>query len=1011
MQEIFTYGNGVMIGELMQAVAALVATDDYLKLIRLVFVITTAVVAIQIVWSGRFTATGRLFAIILMMNAAILTTTDVQITDRVNSANDSVVADVPAGLAGPLAIFTSIGDWATQSFETVFSMPNDLRYTSNGLLFASRLVNASTEYVVTDAVMANNLAEFAQACIFYGAMAGWFNLRDIMEAPNIWASLPAASFGNAIFAHYTDPATGVSNMNGCRDIRNLLEADWAAAIDKMASDYGRRQYPQHDEATAKALLLSALPATYTYMTGIAQSAATLIQQNAMQNTLRRSATAVASEAGATGAIQDFALSQAEAAQRTTYSTLGALAGRMMSLFHNVLETLIYGIFPIAFVFMLISLMQGKAILMYFKLLFWLQLWPPMFAILNYAMSVYGAEATASQALISGGAVPVLSMMTVGGIRQVNADMAAMAGYLSWMIPMFSWAIASGTGFAATQLAGAIGGVAQSTGSAAASAAATGNLSLGNVSMRNTSAGNYSAHNSGMFTNSANPTLNTGVGSRTDPVTGATYRETAGGFGTLDMPMNKAPFTASLGTALRSSVNTSTGEAVEAVKSSGAAFMSTTQGLYSNMQNLARTGQSGTTITNGSDVGSRSDFSRSFGEMDSVAAKFAKEHGMSKDQAAAMLLAASMDTGKSGMGMIAGLALGISGKGEVSYRGQSRSSEAWKDAQETAKKNDFGQKWNNAVKAGQQEAEQRSNGSTDTGGRAFQAGFNRQRQASSNLQASMTEAQSWQRLQSRLNESGASGNVDAVAGLMAYGRAQGIDMARLAAQATNIAGGGQSATNAAKQLDGLVNDYVASLASGKVAEAPTQAGVQSAHAANLNEVEAKGSNVIPQSVQDQRDLAGTGAAWGIPSSEAVATRSAELQARSGALEAGYADVVETGGSSVQARGQPIQEEAARNSAPGNQHHVANATVQVGEAMVDTVRDIKESASYLAGQILGGGAGSAPSSSAQNSQNQPEPWAGYHQDLPPLPEDGTSTNHSQRDRPVAGGRETWANELPD
>jgi len=130
MQEIFTYGNGVMIGELIQAVAALVATDDYLKLVRLVFVITTAVVAIQIIWSGRFTATGRLFAIILMMNAAILTTTDVQITDRVNSANDSVVADVPVGLAGPLAIFTAIGDWATQAFETTFSMPNDLRYTT-----------------------------------------------------------------------------------------------------------------------------------------------------------------------------------------------------------------------------------------------------------------------------------------------------------------------------------------------------------------------------------------------------------------------------------------------------------------------------------------------------------------------------------------------------------------------------------------------------------------------------------------------------------------------------------------------------------------------------------------------------------------------------------------------------------------------------------------------------------------------------------------------------------------
>ncbi len=1012
MQELFTYGNGVMIGELLQAVAALTATDDYLALIRLVFVITTAVVAIQIVWTGRFTATGRLFAIILMMQAAILSTTDVQITDRVNSANDSVVADVPVGLAGPLAIFTAIGDWATQAFETTFSIPNDLRYTSNGLLFASRLVNASTEYVVTDAVMSNNLAEFAQACIYYGTMAGWFNLRDIMESNNIWASLPAASFGNAIFANYTYPATGISNMNGCRDIRGLLEADWANAIDRMASDYGRRQYPQYDEATAKAQLLAALPTTYAYMTGLATTAANIIQQNAMQNTLRRGVTAVASEAGATGAIQDFALSQAEASQRTTYSTLGALAGRMMSLFHNVLETLIYGIFPIAFVFMLVSLLQGKAILMYFKLLFWLQLWPPMFAILNYAMTVYGAEATAAQALISGGATPTLSMMTVGGIRQVNADMAAMAGYLSWIIPMFSWAIASGTGFAATQLAGAIGGVAQSTGSSAAAAAATGNLSLGNVALRNTSAGNYSAQNSGMFTNSANPTLNTGIGSRTDPKTGATYRETAGGFTTTDMPQNRAPFTASLSSAIRSTVNTNAGKSMDTARTQGASFMESTTGLYSNMQNLARTGQSSATITNGSQVGSMSDFARSYGSMDNVASKFAKDQNMSKEQAAAMLLAASMDTGKSGVGMIAGLALGIGGKGQIEYRGSSKSAETWKAAQDTAQQTNFGEKWNSAVKAGQKEAEQRSEGSSDSAGRAYQAGFNRQAQAGSNLQASLTEAQSWQQLQSRLNEAGASGNVDAVAGLIAFGRSQGVNMAQLAAQATDITGGGTSAANASSQINTLVSDYVAGEAAkmAKVADTPSQGGVSAANARYQAEIDSRGQDIVPQAARDQRELADAGAARGVPSSESVSAQSAELQSRAGSIEAGLTGAVDHGQSSVQHQGQPIREEASERSAPGNQHHVANAAIQVGEAMVDTVKDIKDSAAYLTGHVMGGDGSKSPSSAATEAQNQAEPWAGHDQNLPPFAEETPSANE-QSNKSGAGGKGTWANELQD
>ncbi|NNE62884.1 MAG: hypothetical protein HKN34_02265, partial [Gammaproteobacteria bacterium] len=450
MVEVFTYGNGVMLGSLFQAVAALTSTPDYLELIRLVFVISALIVAIEIVWTGRFKATGRLFAIILMMNAAILSTTDVQIVDRVNSANDSLVADVPAGLAAPLALSTAIGDWATGAFETVFSLPNDLRYKSNGLLFASRLVEATTQFQITDSRMANNLSEFAQGCIYYGMMAGWFSIEDVMEAPDIWAALPATEFGNAIFIDYED-ATGVTTLVGCKTARGFLDTDWTTAMDEMTSVYGQRMFPEYAEVDAKARLLSSIPQSYTYLAGISSSAADVVRQNAMINTMRQSFTNLANTSGALGAAQDYALAQAEAQQRTTYSTLGAMAGRMMSLFSNVLETLIYGIFPIAFVFTLIALMQGKAIMMYFKLLFWLQLWPPMFAILNFAMLTYSSNVTTAAVSAAGGGGNALNMLTFTGLNAVNSDMAAMAGYLSWMIPMFSWAIVSGSGFAAAQL--------------------------------------------------------------------------------------------------------------------------------------------------------------------------------------------------------------------------------------------------------------------------------------------------------------------------------------------------------------------------------------------------------------------------------------------------------------------------------------------------------------------------------------------------------------------------------
>ena len=69
-------------------------------------------------------------------------------------------------------------------------------------------------------------------------------------------------------------------------------------IDHQTRVFGLRLFPTLTEADAQARLLATLPASYALITNIAASAADLVRQNTLINTLRRAFRVRASEVGA-----------------------------------------------------------------------------------------------------------------------------------------------------------------------------------------------------------------------------------------------------------------------------------------------------------------------------------------------------------------------------------------------------------------------------------------------------------------------------------------------------------------------------------------------------------------------------------------------------------------------------------------------------------------------------------------------------------------------------------------
>ncbi|NWM60001.1 conjugal transfer protein TraG, partial [Escherichia coli] len=70
-----------------------------------------------------------------------------------------------------LASFTTqIGDWLTRTAETVFVMPSELNYSTNGMVYGARLFDATRNFVIRDAEFSTNLEEHFKKCVFGDVM-------------------------------------------------------------------------------------------------------------------------------------------------------------------------------------------------------------------------------------------------------------------------------------------------------------------------------------------------------------------------------------------------------------------------------------------------------------------------------------------------------------------------------------------------------------------------------------------------------------------------------------------------------------------------------------------------------------------------------------------------------------------------------------------------------------------------------------------------------------------------
>lgn len=560
------------------------------------------------------------------------------------------VDHVPFGLAMSASLISRIGHSITENIEMIFTTVDDLKYHKTGFLFASNLVQQAKAFHITNEDLASNMREFVGHCVVYDAMLGRkYTIEDLRNSDDIWTLVSSEASPVRPFVwkdpHNAGEPSSRPEIITCREGVARFNRLWGIELDRTATLFGQKIFGKNGLINPKVALLQHMQSSYTFLVNSSKSALEILKQQMM---IYAVVDGIEQKSVALGNAPNFAARRAYLQQRSTYETLGAMAGETLPTMKAVLEAIVYSAFM--FIVPLSVLPFGWRFLSSWRqTLLWLQMWAPLYAILHYLILMTARSKSLAALSISSEAGVTLASSV--GLVNANADLAAMAGYLAISIPFLAVALVKGVG-SFVHMASHLGSVSQGAASMAAGEAVSGNYSFGNISE-----GNRQIANTNMLSHSTAASYKAGMFSqsdgRTDMVTTADGGQIVNvGSSHIPISVNQAE-TASAITTEQSS--RSYQKALQQSESSAVHFGETLRGL----EEVSRQTGHSENLSDQSSHGKSIEQSSAVSKVGQIVRDFAKSHNLSEEQAASLI----------GQASVGGKAFGIEGKMTASIDGR------------------------------------------------------------------------------------------------------------------------------------------------------------------------------------------------------------------------------------------------------------------------------------------------------------------------------------------------------
>jgi len=483
--EIIAFGNGEILLGVLNAIAMCLNAETgtlYIPMIRVGMMVAVLWTALYSIWGDYLKIWGKaLIPFVFIPPLLFVPSTRVHVRDVVSNYHNDV-DHVPLGLAWLGHYVSQFGYEITKQVDQVFSQVDDLKYHKSGFLMASNLIQQAKTFHITNEDIAENMRNFVCQCVAYEAMLGYkYTLEDLRHSSDLWGLVSANPSKIRSFVwrepHKKDEPANTPEIISCKEGVNRLNVVWAPELDRAKTVFGGKLFASSPSLDARREFIKYLPLSYNFLSGLSKSADQILKQQMMIHSV---VDGIEKKSTSLGNTPDFAVRRAYLQQRSTYETLGGMASESLMSMKAVLEAIVYAAF--IFIVPLAVLPFGvKILLSWAQTLIWLQMWAPLYAILNFIMSM--TAQSKSMGMLSVSNPEGITIASSVGLTNLNADMAAMTGFLAMSIPFLAIALVKGVG-SFVHMASHLGNVSQGAASQAAGEAVTGNYSFGNISEGN-----------------------------------------------------------------------------------------------------------------------------------------------------------------------------------------------------------------------------------------------------------------------------------------------------------------------------------------------------------------------------------------------------------------------------------------------------------------------------------------------------------------------------------------------
>lgn len=654
MYTVYTYWNSNSVVSVLNAIAMIMGGGDYLGLMR------------SLAIAGLFVAVGigltrisakeplQYFVFLgLFYFGLFVPKVQVDVVD-VRTGGVGSVANVPLGVGLFYSVTSQVGHYLTNTFESNFQPVQNLRFGITGMGFGARAFQELGAARTSDPKLAEALKLFTQSCINPEVIDDPDKYKQLTNSTDVWAtvtstgwlnpgrfvSMPQQAAGGGYSYFACAAAAGVPSA--VTELTTWITADVSAQLGYL----GRRLFPDKlspssSWAPTAAAIAAALPEVEGYMLATSRTALDMVKQGMMVNAVNDSGGSLAVARNDPAAVQAaLAGKLAEMQANGAYRTLGVIGEAALPKFRNVVELVIFSVFPIVMLLIVLAGDRGGAVLKtYLLTTIWVQLWAPLYAVVNFLMQ--DGTATRLQAALDGAASQTIqnsAALTMTAFKE-----SSIAGALVLAVPVIAYALVRGGEVA---MSGAMSGLLNTVSGAASKQG--GEVGLGNVSVGNTSWGNHAANGmsankwdtSGGFTEGTFTTRRGGFA-----VMGTSGTSGGGDYAVADassMVANLGAVSASLGsmwqTALAKSINQNATLSASATASSIASMTSAMDHFKAGERGSER----GSSVGHSSSTGWSSQVSSNFDHSLSAVGDTSKLTGLSDSQRFALTFGAGND---------------------------------------------------------------------------------------------------------------------------------------------------------------------------------------------------------------------------------------------------------------------------------------------------------------------------------------------------------------------------------